>query len=858
MKIKVMLVLVCVFALILCGTVSAENTTSTATNSSSINLLQSPPTVNNTTNYPDPIISGVVLDNSTNTGLGNATVQVRDTNGNILAETSTNNDGTYSVGFINSNTVFTVIASKINYTINAKQIIVTPSSDPDDPNLYGTANFLLYGIPDYSGNASSYALNVGALPEILLDIYAGRSSAWVNSAISPYAYGEGIPLEVRLLSGSLLTGLLNVNSTGSQGNVTGGLLPDSIPSLEAALQSLGLDVGLLNATGYSSTNPPEANGGSSVASLGLALNLLILQIPVVDVDLITANSSVTPDIANSILISSSSVGVTDISILGGVLEIEALQSNATASVNGQPGGATADFDWSVADIKLLGVSILDNLMANLVVELPGVLRVSLGGKNEIAYADGTYAQASGDALNVELLGLLFEGIRLTIGHSEAEAQIPAGGLIIETDLEITKTVDNSNPNYGQNVTFTLTAHNNGPDSATNVIVSDPLPQGLTFVSATGAYDPTTGVWTIGNLANGATAILQIVAQVTAYATITNIAVINGDEPDQNVTNNEDNVTITTNIVSDLAITKNVDKITANLNDIIHYNITVTNNGPDPATNFNVNDLLPPELFFQSADTHGIGTYNNNTGIWNIPILASGSNAILDIFAQIIQSNIIIINNASVDQTNDPDTTNNNDTTTTTVNPIYDIAITKTVDKTPVFIGEHVTFTIIVRNNGPDTASDVQVTDSLPAGFEFISANSTHGTYNNATGIWNIGTISNNGLEIITIEARTLVTGTLINEAVVGESIYDPFLENNRANATVQVNSLPNIPIIPNSPDIPTNPNTPDIPANPDMPNKQTPLVQANTIPLKETGVHFGSILIAVLLIFAGMSLSRQK
>ena len=70
------------------------------------------------------------------------------------------------------------------------------------------------------------------------------------------------------------------------------------------------------------------------------------------------------------------------------------------------------------------------------------------------------------------------------------------------DLAVTKTASTVTPNVGSNVTFTIQATNNGPSTATNVVVNDALPTGLTFVSATppAEYNSTTGVWTLGSLA----------------------------------------------------------------------------------------------------------------------------------------------------------------------------------------------------------------------------------------------------------------------------------------------------------------------------------------------------------------------
>jgi len=91
------------------------------------------------------------------------------------------------------------------------------------------------------------------------------------------------------------------------------------------------------------------------------------------------------------------------------------------------------------------------------------------------------------------------------------------------DLEITKTVNNAAPIIGDNVTFTITLTNNGVDNATGVQVTDLLPSGLGFVSATPAtaYNQPTGVWNIGSISVGSSETLRIVATVTSINPITN-------------------------------------------------------------------------------------------------------------------------------------------------------------------------------------------------------------------------------------------------------------------------------------------------------------------------------------------------
>src|SRR5207249_282626 len=84
------------------------------------------------------------------------------------------------------------------------------------------------------------------------------------------------------------------------------------------------------------------------------------------------------------------------------------------------------------------------------------------------------------------------------------------------ELAVTKVVNNATPNEGNTIAYTVTLRNNGPNSATNVTLTDLLPAGLTYGSSTpsqGSYTSGTGLWTVGTLANAATATLTLNATV---------------------------------------------------------------------------------------------------------------------------------------------------------------------------------------------------------------------------------------------------------------------------------------------------------------------------------------------------------
>jgi uncharacterized repeat protein (TIGR01451 family) len=109
-----------------------------------------------------------------------------------------------------------------------------------------------------------------------------------------------------------------------------------------------------------------------------------------------------------------------------------------------------------------------------------------------------------------------------------------------SDLRVVKTASNATPNRGSNVTFTITASNLGISAEPNAVVTDVLPTGYTFVSATpsvGSFNNSTGVWTIGSLANGASATLNVVATVNVTGNYANTACITGTNADPVTTNN---------------------------------------------------------------------------------------------------------------------------------------------------------------------------------------------------------------------------------------------------------------------------------------------------------------------------------
>ena len=345
------------------------------------------------------------------------------------------------------------------------------------------------------------------------------------------------------------------------------------------------------------------------------------------------------------------------------------------------------------------------------------------------------------------------------------------------DVEITKVVSNPKPRNGDEITWTITVVNHGPDDAVNVVVSDNLPAGLIYVSddGNGAYDSKTGLWNVGDLHRGRGLVLNIVTKVGVSNTnITNVAVVTSDTYDPNETNNKDNDTVETKPLTDLSVVKTSDKDEYFVGDIAVWTVTIHNaaNGTD-ATNIYVDDFFPSDYFEIISWTVSKGTFEKwigNEYMWKIASMGNGTDATLTIVSRAKAPRGEITNFVQTFCDEDEwDYENNLDKKSVDVidipNPI------KSVDNPEPYYNDEIVYNLTIINTGNTVYTNyLTVVDSLPAGLEFVGVDSISGadvlSFDESTLTWVLTNIDYKAPAVITVRVKVSDVGSLTNNLTV--------------------------------------------------------------------------------------------
>ncbi|MEK7813656.1 MAG: DUF11 domain-containing protein, partial [Candidatus Desantisbacteria bacterium] len=344
----------------------------------------------------------------------------------------------------------------------------------------------------------------------------------------------------------------------------------------------------------------------------------------------------------------------------------------------------------------------------------------------------------------------------------------------------------------------------GNVAATNTIITDTLPPGLSYGSDTSGLPLTiignTLKWEVGTLSARTSKrfylIVQVDSDIKGSTSLTNRIEITTDTQDYNPRNN---ISIWKTHISgpevDIRIQKSGPRIAAPGQEI-KYRLTCRNQSQNTAERVRIVDILPEGVTYVS-DTSGLTSLiDYGQVVWQIEKMTKESQKYFDIVVRIgdnLPASVTLTNIVDVTAANDEtDYTNNRATWTTHLEiPEPDLTIRKWQRQKEVTCGQTMIYYIKYENQNTGDASKVMVTDYLPDGVSYVSDESGFSpSFDSNKVIWSIGTVSaksSNYFEMkVLVDKAIPASTTLTNVIEITTSDTESNKNNNRATCTTHV------------------------------------------------------------------------
>lgn len=325
----------------------------------------------------------------------------------------------------------------------------------------------------------------------------------------------------------------------------------------------------------------------------------------------------------------------------------------------------------------------------------GVSGIS-GISDVIVSPDGQHVYATG--LNSSGLGVFStKVVDLSVSQT-----LPAEGLI--------------NTSFSSQISI----KNVGPDNATNVVLTDVIPTGVTVNTATATSGTcintsNTISCALGNLAANATATVNLTLTPTVAGLLNHSPSVISTEQESNSSNNKNTSSI--NILAkilqaDLGVTLTPSATLLNSNSELIYTATITNAGADDATLSVLNMQLPDTAIFSRVETtQGSCAQNLQTLKCDLGLITKSTVAKVTVYLITPTAVIDLVASATVSSaTKDPNSTNNSASSTVNIQPIYTDLVMKKLEAqtTNIDLGQSAVLTATFANMSSFDTSNVTV------------------------------------------------------------------------------------------------------------------------------------------------------
>ncbi|ACU36421.1 conserved repeat domain protein [Actinosynnema mirum DSM 43827] len=329
------------------------------------------------------------------------------------------------------------------------------------------------------------------------------------------------------------------------------------------------------------------------------------------------------------------------------------------------------------------------------------------------------------------------------------------------DLGITKTVATPTQNSGGTANYTLNVGNAGPNDASTVVVTDTLPSGATFNSATTPAGTTCSAagqvvtCTTPTLANGASLTIGLVANLDPAiqaAVAVNSARVSAATADDSQVNNTATASSTITSLADLRVGLSLAPPSALPGGRAIATITATNAGPSTANGTTLSTQLPDGTRFVSSRTC---TANGNLVTCPRGTLAPGAQVSSDVVLALASSytgNSLTMTATGSSTTAEANPADNSATASVPVAPLANLSLTVSADDPNPVAGTTTGYTVSVLNSGPSDAQNVTVTIPAVPGATFVSASPQSGscTINAGSITCDFGALPAGGEDVVTL------------------------------------------------------------------------------------------------------------